>query len=149
MNLLGNENVPEMEHVSTTDFKFENGYNITPPIAFAETIIFLQGYFTEDLNKSTIYYTTRSMYHYYITIRFVELDGVKYATIPSKQVKHNPPNQGEYKHSLEVELDIYYDDLIDVVEIDKYSICNEHSTYYYSCIKIDDVVRVMKEEVRE
>jgi len=141
INLLGNENVPEMEHVSITDLKFENGFNTTPPIAFSKTIIYLQGYFADDLNKSTIYYTTRSIYNDYITIRFVELSGMKYIVVPRYMYS------GELV-SLESSLDQYYDVFMSVTEANNFEYegyLSDNATFIYTLIAMEHFIELLKE----
>ena len=141
INLLGDENTPEMEHVLWLDKQFENGYNTTPPIAFAKTVIYLQGYFADDLNKSTIYYTTRSIYHNYITIRFVELSGMKYVVVP--RYVYN----GELV-SLESLLGPYYDVFMSVTEANNFEYegyLSDNATFIYTLIAMEHFIEVLKE----
>ena len=80
----------------------------------------------------------------HVTIPFVEIDGVKYTTILSKQVGCTSDSKSENEVPLEVGLGEYYIDFIDVIEANKYSVDRGNTTDYYSCIKIGDFIEVVK-----
>jgi hypothetical protein len=144
VNLLQNDVVPQIEHFSSYETKFEQGYNVNPPVVFNETIIYLYGIYANEVEKKPIfYYTTTALYHAYATIRYVEYYGEKYHHIATRHVY---PGYDDSIKDLELLLNIYYDDFADVIEYEKFSADNGHQKTFYSCIKIEDIIRVMKEK---
>ena len=150
IDLLETGNTPLMEHFLRYEPEFKDGYNVKSPVDFGETIIYLcRTDYLSVWDEGTVYYSTSSYDYRHVTIPFVEIDGVKYTTILSKYVKHAPNGQSEYEVPLEINLGEYYDDFKDVIEVNKYSVDRDNTTDYYSCIKIYDLIEVMKKLISE
>lgn len=146
-NILGNNCVPKIDHFLELPPEFENGYNITPPIALNQTIYYIDrigwnGPVRFDYeSEKTSYFSTSSYYDQWLRIHFIEIDGVNYIKFISNQIE---PNGKEHKISTEYTFHDYYDIFADVVEHDKYIYKNNGYTYVYSCIRLDDFFEVMQ-----
>jgi len=154
VNLLeGHSDVPEMEHFLWYQPEFEDGYNVKPPIAYGETIIYLC--YTDYLDymsfacikiwdEGTIYYSTSSYDYSWVTMPFVDIYGDRYFSMLTNQIL----STGEgVEISLEDRFGNYTEFFVDEVEIDKYSVSYPHCTYYYSCIKVEDFFKILNEEI--
>lgn len=142
INLLTEDDTLSMEHFLRYEPKFEQGTNVNPPIVFDETVIYLYGGIFKNLEDGTAYYSTSSFYNNYeAVIKFVELYDGKNIYMRTKV------DYFDYvvEESLEGHFNRYYDDFIGVTTVDKFSIRIEGKVNYYSCIKVDDFVRIMKE----
>ncbi len=148
VNLLeGQSDVPEMEHFLWYRPEFEDGYNAKPPIAYGETIIYLC--YTDYLSvkiwdEGTIYYSTSSYDYKWVTIPTVDIYGDIYISMLTNQILSTGE---EVEISLDGRLGNYTEFFVDKVEIDKYSISYPHCTYYYSCILVEDFIKILNEEI--
>jgi hypothetical protein len=160
VNLLeGQSDVPKMEHFLWYQPEFEDGYNAKPPIAYGETIIYLC--YTDYLDymsfswlkiwdEGTIYYSTSSYDYRWVTIPTVDIDGVKYVYWLSKEVGYESNGQDVNELPPDYSLGKYYNDFIDVIEVDKYSVERVdpyHEIDYYSCILVKDFFKILNEEI--
>jgi hypothetical protein len=142
INLLTEDDTLSVEHFLRYEPKFQEGVNVNPPIVFDETIIYLYGGIFKELEDGTAYYSTSSFYNNFeAVIKFVELYDGKNIYMRTKV------DYSDYvvEYDLEGHLNRYYDDFIGVTMVDKFSIRIEGGVHYYSCIKVDDFVRIMKE----
>ena len=162
VNLLeGQSDVPEMEHFLWYQPEFQDGYNVKSPIAYGETIIYLcyinyldptSNAYMKIWDEGTIYYSTSSYDYRWVTIPFVEIDGVKYVYWLSKQVGYESNGQNVNELTPDYSLGKYYNDFIDVIEVDKYSVERVepyHKIDYYSCIRIDDFFEIVNKFISE
>ena len=167
INLLdGQSDVPKMEHFLWYEPEFEDGYNAKSPIAYGETIIYLC--YTDYLNYSTfsgikiwnegtIYYSTSSYDYRWVTIPTVDIYGERYISLLTRQVFQKNGEERTKETGFELHLGDYSDAFTDVIEIEKYSIKRDYKSGstplikidYYSCIKVDDFVRGLNEEIIE
>ena len=146
VDMLEMGNVPMIDHFLWFWPEFEQGYNVRTPEVFDETIIYLcRTDYLSVWDEGTVYYNTSLYIYTWPTIRFVEIEGVKYTTILTKQVKLSTSNQSVREFSPEYALGVYYDYFKDVIEENIYAVDRRNGTDYYSCIKIDDLIKVIKE----
>ena len=146
VDMLEMGNVPMIDHFLWFLPEFEQGYNVKAPEVFDETIIYLcRTDYLSVWDEGTVYYNTSLYIYIWPTIRFVEIEGVKYTTILTKEVTHSTSNQSVREFSPEHELGAYYDYFKDVIEENIYVVDRRNGTDYYSCIKIDDLIKVIKE----
>ena len=154
VNLLeGQSDVPKMEHFLWYQPEFEDGYNVKPPVVYGETIIYLC--YTDYLDymslsylkiwdEGTIYYSTSSYDYRWVTMPFVDIYGDRYFSMLTNQVW----GTNEVGVPLEYRFGNYTELFVDKVELDKYSISyKDGSTYFYSCIKVDDFFKILNEEI--
>ena len=146
VDMLEMGNVPNMENFMLYWPEFEQGYNVKAPEIFDETIIYLcRTDYLSVWDEGTVYYSHFLYVYRWYTIRFVEIEDVKYTTIKTKEVTLSTSNQSVREFSPERELGAYYADFKDVIEPNIYSHDLGYGIDYYSCIKIDDFIKVIKE----
>ena len=137
VDMLEMGNIPMLEHFLWFLPEFEEGYNVKAPEIFDETIIYLcRTDYLSVWDEGTVYYSTSSYDYRWVTIPFVEIEGVKYTTILTKYVRHNETNPFIQDLSPEYALGEYYDVFKDVIEENIYVVDRGSGTDYYSCIKI-------------
>jgi hypothetical protein len=142
-NLLINEDAPNIEHFAVYEPEFKKGFNARSPIAFDETVIYINGVFFDSANKNTVYLTTSSYFTPWATMPFVEFDGAKLLLL-----RHDYETIEEI--NLELVLGEYYDEFARFGRLDEYEIyLSDGSTFIYSLITLDDFVEVVKKSTAE
>lgn len=132
--------VSNMEHFQIYNPLFDNGLNTSAPITFDETFVYFDYDYSTD--KSIVYYSTSVKYNDWNTLPCVRLDNrfyitrFLYKTYPDRDRVDGEDRQTDFGE--------YYDDLIDKMQTDRYSVSYEDgSTTYYGTILIEDLVNVV------
>ena len=130
--------VPNIEHFELFQTKFIDQYNVNPSINFDEVFI----YMNKDSDKDAVYYTVSVYDNAWYTISCVDIDEKVYIPILTRENGH-----GENRYmDLEWEFGKYYDELVAIMEMEKYSLesSNGAIVYYYSTINVSDLVDIIK-----
>ncbi len=128
-----NTKAPTFEHFAMIDPSFDGGYNTNKFVDFDEIFIYLNS----SAEKKTIYFTTSAFNNDWITIPCVKLDEKIYVKTPIYRIRAD----GERKnYDLEWEFGKYYDALMSIMIIDKYSIATEKNTQYYGVFLLNEFV---------
>ena len=145
-NILSDEPANDMEHFQIYKATFENGVNTAPPITFGDTFIYLNN-FSNRFDEDTIYHSKSWYYHENATIPCICLDGEYYlpfylATLEDGEIFD--AQQALSTNQITYTLGEYYDAIISVMDIEKYSVeVNEKYTYRYGVVSIDDFVNLI------
>ncbi len=107
-----------MEHYQLYNTKFENGKNVMPAITFDKEYIFLS-----DSDKTNRYCCEDYYFFENVTLPCIELDGKCY-------LKHYLytlyPDGSRSETNLQVHFGAYYDDLMEILITDQYSVTDSH-----------------------
>ncbi len=135
--ISGNKTECRMEHFLKFDPVFENNFNTVAPINFDKAFVY-----STSSKEDTIVFTSNDIWFYYFRgIPSVVIDNQCYIT----QFIYEIYQDGTRSDSdLRKQLGKYYDDIIDILITDKYSIEKNNRTEYYGLIKIDDFARIIK-----
>ena len=130
----GEAAVPRMEHFMGYKPKFENGMNVNEAVVFDEIYVYLN-----SSDKAKVYdsWSSKTPYHPHITFDCVLIDNQYY--IP--QLTHSVINGIYYDmtDTIIMEYGNYYDTLMEVMILDKYSVDkNDDETSYYGLIDVND-----------
>lgn len=148
-DIVSNERtVPNMEHFQIYKPTFENGINVSDPVAFDETFIYLNypdcylNRFSQ--NTDTMYYCKSIYYHSINTMPCVYLDGEYYLSFHLYTVYSDGQRSEESDRAYG--FGQYYDTLMNIMEKDKYNLTDEDGrTGFYGTISFDDLLdRVIK-----
>lgn len=149
INLLGNDSIPKVDHFLDYEPEFSDGFNTAYPLVFGETIYYVDtpgGFYGFDHSADKInYYSTALFYNPWLTLFTIEIDGTICIKIPSKTV------DGDSEvGNIELRFGEYYELFTDVIYKDAYMVKHlefDSCMYFYSCIKIDDFVKVVNEKI--
>ena len=140
-DIVSNERqIPDIEHFRIIKPTFENGVNITAPVVFDETFIYLN-YPNCYLNRSSqdasrMYYCKSIYYHSTNTIPCVCLDGEYYLYFSWDTVYADGSRSEEADYTYH--FGKYYDALMSIMDKDKYSVkCEDGYTDFYGTISFD------------
>ena len=140
-DIVSNERqIPDIEHFQIIKPTFENGVNITAPVVFDETFIYLN-YPNCYLNRSSqdasrMYYCKSIYYHSTNTIPCVCLDGEYYLYFYWDTVYADGSRSEEADYTYH--FGKYYDALMSIMDKDKYSVKREDGyTDFYGTISFD------------
>lgn len=142
---------PEFEHFQLYTPTFENGVNASPAITFEDAFIYLV-WQKKDIGKSVIYHC-REAYHRDCnnTISCIYLGGKHYIYFLLGIERTGEPLDIEKALSeskIIWNFGDYYDAIISVMDVGKYSIPSGNGlTYHYALISIDDLMNVLLDEV--
>ena len=129
--------VPEFVHYQLYEPEFSDGINIAEPVAFNETFIS----FTKS-EQSTIYYISDIRFHRVRTVPCVCLEEDYYILV---ELYAEHPDGTRSERDLQREFAEYYDDIMQVMITDKYSVLNENGTVrYYGLIDIEDIANLVE-----
>ena len=148
-NLLNTDTTLNMEHFQMYQPTFENGANISVPIVFDETFIYLDKFSSLGITESRfsegmMYHSVSWYYHESYSMPCVCLDGDYFLIFYLATLKKDElfSAQDILSSNLAIsKFEDYYDVVISVIDIEKYSIINQNkNTICYGLISIDDFV---------
>ena len=118
-DILSNEsNIPKVGHFQLFTTSFKDGKNINKEKDFDKTFIYLNS----KEGKETIYYASSVSYHNWVSFPCVKFNGEYYITIPI--YTYNPEGDKTDQY-LDIQLGKYYEDLMNIMQIEEYSETNE------------------------
>ena len=139
IDILSKEtDVLEFEHFRSYTPIFENGLNVNTHIFFDEAFIYLN-----DSGKDTVYHSKSSADHSSITIECICLEGEYYIPIHLGTAKSDETVDVLAfltRQSFIRECGEYYDEILGVIDCEKYSEESKGYTYYYGLISVKDFV---------
>ena len=131
--------VPDMEHFQFYEPTFENGVNMSAPLNFDETFIYLN-----RSNESTLYYSTTVYNHVNLTIPCTYLDGQHYISLYLYEIDSNgtiAPSGGLASSYILWYFGDYYDAIMAVMDTERYNAVNKYGkTVVYGIISFEDFV---------
>ena len=140
-DIVSNERqIPDIEHFRIIKPTFENGVNITAPVVFDETFIYLN-YPNCYLNRSSqdasrMYYCKSIYYHSTNTIPCVCLDG-EYCLFFHLYTIYSDGERSQETNYV-YDFDQYYDALMSMMEKENYNITDKYgNTDFYGTISFD------------
>ena len=135
--LSDNVSVSNVEHFSIYETEFSEEYNINVAVNFEKSLIYLN-----SSNKPCVYYSDSYIKHNLEILPCVELDGEYYISVWTHTVREN----GDVTYSnLEAAFEKYYDDLIEIMQTDKYSETKSEYVHYYGLFDIEEFVDAVLE----
>ena len=145
-DIVSNERaIPDIQHFQIFKPTFENGVNVSDPVVFDETFIYLN-YPDCYLNQfsqstSTMYYCKSIYYHSMNTIPCVNLDGEYYLAFSMYVVYNDGSHTDERDYCYD--FGEYYDTLMGMMERDKYSIAGNKHVSVYATISLKNFADVL------
>ena len=129
--------VPAFEHFEKVEPVFEEGYNIEKFQGFDQVFVYLN-----SVRKDKVYYTTSVSHHIYVTFRCIRLDGQIF--IPTTLYEIQPTGE-RYDYDLKWEFGEYYDSLMAIMRVDRYTVETTNGTIYYEGIfLIEDFGKILE-----
>ena len=144
IDLLYDDTAPVVEHFLEYAPQFKDGFNVASPLVVDETIFYLDMAFYYSGEKVN-YYSTASFFNPWRTLNTVEIEGEVYTIFPSKHLFSD--DNVDIVDSI-YQIGDYYELFADVIHADRYSYTTSYGmTTFYSCIEINDFVKVIREEI--
>ena len=129
-----------MEHYQLYTPKFENGKNVAPAIELVDEFIFLSD--SQQLNQ---YCGTGHAFFKYVTIPCIELDGKCY--LPQRIYSIDLYGQ-RHEADLRYQFGMYYDDLMEIMITDRYSVTQENGTVaYYGLFELGEFADFLRSRI--
>lgn len=128
----------KMEHYQQYTPAFLDGVNVAEPIVFDRSYVYLNGSTLE-----TVYFTAEKEPYGWIGFDCVDVRGKLYVPLELYTVNSDGTR---YNHDLENEFDTYYDDVMSVMVMDQYSVCDERgNTTYYGLLSVEDISSIIRQ----
>ena len=127
------------EHFQLYQTEFLDGVNVSPAIAFDQAFIFLP-----DLDQTDLYCCQDIYCFYSFSFSCVELDGEAYVT----QMTYSEKNGSGSYTNLERDFEGYYDDLMEIMIVDRYSNTSESGWFRtFGLFELNEFVSFLGNEI--
>ena len=132
--------VPEFVHQQIYTPEFKDGVNIAQPIVFNDTFIYINRF----PQASTVYYKQHYWDNQELILPCVRLEEKQYFRV----YMYTGQPSGEHNASdLQGELGAYYEDIMQVMVTDKYSVSFDYGGVdYYGLIDIEEIPNLLKNQ---